>query len=127
MIALLLMLAVQGAPLDCANAMTQHAINACAKTGFDAADAALNAQWNVTLSEMRRMDAEYLGAADEAKGYAAALLDAQRAWLAYRDAHCLSESYQMRGGTGAPMLLWGCKATLTRERTTQLKALVEGN
>ena len=30
-----------------------------------------------------------------------------------------------RGGSGEPMMVSGCKAGLTRERTEQLRALVE--
>ena len=55
--------------------------------------------------------------------YFAQLLEAQRAWLRFRDGHCASVGYQARGGSLEPLLIATCKAELTRERTRQLKAL----
>lgn len=109
-------------PIDCANAMTQMDLTECARLDYDEADTALNAQWKLTKKAMADWDAE-LG--DQMKGGEKALLAAQRAWIAYRDAHCEAEGFQARGGSMEPMLVAGCLATLTRSRTEELKALVE--
>ena len=62
---------------------------------------------------------------DKDPGYFATLLAAQRAWLSYRSQQCLLESFEMRGGSGAPMVHSLCMSRITRERTGQLKSLVE--
>lgn len=109
---------------DCDNAFTQHEINICAQLDFLAADEELNAQWQITADTMKQWDAEH-GFDDGRPGYFDTLLTAQRAWIAFRDAHCASEGYLFRGGSGEPMMISGCKAGLTIERTQQLRALVE--
>ena len=109
---------------SCEAAMTQAEMNRCAADDFAMADLDLNAQWKVTAAVMRAQDAAR-DPADKRPGYYAALLAAQRAWLAYRDAHCVSEGYIMRGGSAEAMMIAGCKATLSRARTDQLKTLAE--
>jgi uncharacterized protein YecT (DUF1311 family) len=109
---------------DCDNAITQHEINACAHLAFLEADKELNAQWAITSEAMKRWDEEY-SIDDGRPGYFDTLLAAQRAWLVYRDAQCASEGYLFRGGSGEPMMVYSCLAAMTRERTEQLRALVE--
>jgi uncharacterized protein YecT (DUF1311 family) len=53
------------------------------------------------------------------------LLKAQRAWIDYRDGQCEAEGFQARGGTMEPMLVAGCIANLTDQRTKELKQLEE--
>jgi len=53
------------------------------------------------------------------------LLEAQRAWLVYRDAQCRLEGYSLLGGSAQPMIVSGCLAMLTRQRTQELRDLVE--
>ena len=118
------MLLLQGAPaLDCDKAMTQADMNVCAATAFLDSDAALNAQWKKTAAEMKlRDDSEY--ANDGREGYFSTLLAAQRAWIAYRDAHCTSYGYYARGGSMEPMLVAHCKTDLTEARTQALADLI---
>ncbi|MGB3832858.1 MAG: lysozyme inhibitor LprI family protein [Mesorhizobium sp.] len=59
--------------------------------------------------------------ADDASGKAR-LVTAQKAWIAFRDAECTFQSSGEDGGTAAPMVATSCRATLTEERTKQLKA-----
>lgn len=126
MIALLPLLLMASEPaLDCDNAMTQMAMNHCAHLDYEAADAALNAQWKITAATMKQRDENFDSDRDTRSGYFETLLEAQRAWLAYRDAHCQSEGYYARGGSLEPMLVSSCLAQLTRERTSQLAELVE--
>jgi uncharacterized protein YecT (DUF1311 family) len=51
------------------------------------------------------------------------LVKAQRAWAAYRDAHCLTVSFTLRGGSGEGIANAECRADLTQARIEQLKAL----
>ena len=111
--------------LDCSELMTQSQMNQCADRDYRAADAQLNAQWRDTLAELRRRDADRLDRWDTRPGYAEQLLTAQRAWLAYRDAHCASEGYAARGGSMEPMLVSFCLRHLTEQRTAQLAALID--
>lgn len=107
----------------------QQAMNMCAHREFLIADGKLNAQWKLTRSEMKRRDAQWDEAGgpdwDERPGYFASLLEAQRAWLTYRDAHCRSGGYVARGGSLEPLLVSTCKTTLTEARTAQLRELAQ--
>lgn len=122
-LALMLAGAAAAAP-DCGNAVTQQDMNFCAAQEFRTADAELNAQWRITATEMRRRDDAI--AADGRPGYFDQLLAAQRAWLAYRDAHCDSEGYAARGGSLEAMLVANCRTQLTIDRTEQLRVLIIG-
>lgn len=128
--ALLLMLAQAGELPDCnvkaAEQGIQQEMNICAHRDFLIADAELNAQWRITRDAMRERDRQSAAPDwDERPGYFDTLLEAQRAWLSYRDAHCRSEGYSARGGSLEPLLVSTCKTQLTEERTRQLRALVE--
>ena len=127
MIAALFLLAAAPAEPEetCENPMTQLAMNMCSYRDFQRADAALNAQWPITLAAMKQADRQLDRTYDRQPGYADTLLAAQRAWLTYRHQHCLSESFTARGGSMAPMLVSGCEASLTEARTKQLKELAE--
>jgi uncharacterized protein YecT (DUF1311 family) len=50
------------------------------------------------------------------------LLEAQRAWLKYRDLACAAEYRLYGGGTGGPVTQKACLAALTRERIATLNA-----
>ncbi|TWD54224.1 uncharacterized protein YecT (DUF1311 family) [Agrobacterium vitis] len=105
---------------DCGNAQTQTEMNECASADFDRADRALNAQWKLTRAVMQETDANL---EDDQKGAEKALLNAQRAWIAYRDGQCEAEGFSVRGGTMESMIVADCKARLTDARTKELKAL----
>lgn len=120
---LMLMLAAQA---DCRNPQAQQDMNRCAALDYQRADAALNAQWRLTQTAMQEMDRNSGPVTDGRPTHAAQLLTAQRAWIAYRDAHCTSVGFEMRGGSAEPLLVAGCKTRLTRERTQQLKELAGG-
>ena len=107
---------------DCRTPITQLDMNLCAAIDFDAADAQLNAAWPGVLAHARAQDRDALPG-DRRPGVAVRLLEAQRAWITFRDAHCTVESYQARGGSMEPLLYNGCRAHLTRQRVAQLHAL----
>ena len=103
----------------------QSDLNICAHHEFLQADAELNAQWKVTAARMHALDDDAYAERDGRPGFFEALLSAQRAWLSYRDAHCVNEGYWARGGSMEPMLVSFCLASLTRDRTEQLRQLAE--
>lgn len=107
---------------DCAEAMTQSDINACIYADWEAADAELNAAWKAAMALMRSIDDDL---PEEEKGAAAQLGSGQKAWIAFRDATCAAEGYLMHGGSAEPMLIYGCMARLTADRTKDLRALTQ--
>jgi uncharacterized protein YecT (DUF1311 family) len=121
---LMLALAMAAESVDCRNAQTQMAMTECAGRDANAADAALNRQYAITMAAMKKADMGLDRKTDKDISYSAALLAAQRAWVVFRDAECRSEAFGMRGGSAQPMLAYGCAATLTRTRIAQLKQLV---
>ncbi len=102
--------------LDCKDPKDQSAMTQCAGLDFEKADKELNALW-----PKLKADAE---ASDKDTGkteYADALLSSQRAWIAFRDAECAWQGFEMHGGSGEPMLVNGCMARLTKQRIKQLQ------
>ena len=106
----------------CDEARTQLEINACAAGELEAADKALNEQWQETIAVMRRLDGGG-PPVDGQPGYVETMRAAQRAWLTFRDQHCLAESFLGRGGSIQVSLAHTCKAYLTQQRTFQLSEL----
>lgn len=106
---------------DCANPQFQQEMNYCAAIDFEEADQALNVAWKQVKAEIDRRDADLPA---RMQGWGEALLEAQRAWIAYRDAHCKSEGFQFRGGTMEPLIVSSCKAHQTRMRTQDLLLLI---
>ena len=102
--------------VDCGNAATQMDMNICAAQEFDAADGDLNATYQLAMSE-------WLGGRDTSNGQA--LLAAQRAWLAYRDAHCAAAASIYEGGSIQPMIYSLCLTDLTRTRTELIRTYAE--
>jgi len=49
------------------------------------------------------------------------LLEAQRAWLKYRDLTCTAEYHRYSGGTGGPVTRFACLSAVTQERVATLK------
>ncbi len=108
---------------DCKEPQTQTDMTICAGQDLADADKALNAQYQLTRKALKERDAG--ASTPNLKGGEEALLKAQRAWLGYRDAQCVSVGFQARGGSMEPMLISTCEADLTRKRTAELKALVD--
>jgi uncharacterized protein YecT (DUF1311 family) len=102
-------------------------MNYCAGQDFERADAELNTAYRTAIAGAQEADREYARVTqgnegrDSGPGEEASLREAQRAWVAFRDAHCQGESYEARGGSMQPMLYQGCRATLTRARTAELR------
>ena len=108
--------------VDCKKAETQSDMTYCAQVDADKADKALNTQYQATRKKLKDWDT---AAIKELKGADDSLLKAQRAWVAFRDAHCASWGFQAHGGTLEPMLVAACQADMSRKRTAELKALAE--
>ena len=107
------------AEIDCANAGTTVELNFCADKDYQAADKALNAAYAdaVAYNRTREMDKP----SDKTK-LEAAMRNAQRAWVAYRDSDCKDlVALEWSGGTGATSAILGCMTEKTIQRTKELK------
>lgn len=90
---------------------TQAAMNQCASKAYADLDAELNRLYK------QQMDWLHTPAKKQA------LKNAQRKWLAYRDAECKYRAGDRKeGGSMWPMVQAGCLADHTRVRVEQLKA-----
>ena len=68
---------------------SQADLNRQSEQAAAGADAAMNAQYRQTMAAMKTLDAYKAPDATTGPSYQNALLAAQRAWLAYRDAECV--------------------------------------
>lgn len=106
---------------DCANAMDQADMTACAGLEHEAADKELNSVWKDALADAKALDEELKSMGGDGRpGHEETLRTAQRAWIGYRDAACEYEGFEARGGSMEPMLVNFCLARLTRLRTKEL-------
>lgn len=110
--------------VNCAEAQAQQDMNICAQMDYEKADAELNAVWKDALAAAKALDAEEPDASR--RGAAAALLAAQRGWIAYRDGTCTLAGWEAHGGSMEPMLVSGCLATTTQARTKELRDFIAG-
>lgn len=114
---------------DCSKAdeLPQMGMNWCAGQDYQAADKALNNLWPKIRASMKDDDAELKKIDPSLVGAEAALMKAQRAWIDYRDGQCEGEGFYARGGSLEGLLIATCKTRMTRERTEELRKLIEVN
>lgn len=121
-------LAEEEPDIDCENAEVQMELTYCAGKDWEEADAELNAVWKDALAQAQESDQNLkdMEVNDDRPGYVDTLRASQRAWISYRDEWCAYDGYQARGGSMEPMLVAGCMAQLTRDRTKALQDNMEG-
>ncbi|RJT39407.1 DUF1311 domain-containing protein [Mesorhizobium waimense] len=91
---------------DCANAQDQATMNECAGKDFHAADKKLNDAYKQIEGRLK----------DDAAGKKL-LIDAQRAWVAFRDAECKFQGGPpATAGTIYSMVVANCQTSLTNDR-----------
>lgn len=117
LLALLLLPAPALAQAGCEGAQTQAAMTACAADALAVSDAELNGAYAAAI--------ELAGIARPGKGLDARLRDAQRAWIAFRDAACAAEAAVYEGGSMRPMVEARCLDRLTRARAQDLFAFTD--
>ncbi len=91
---------------------SQMEMNDCAAAVYQQADGQLNAVWPQVKGYMDSLGAGEL------------LLDAQRKWLAFRDATCSAEIAPFGGGTLQPLIWYECLTRVTQIRTAELYGLM---
>ena len=127
-LAFALLLSAQDPQWNCENPQAQQEMNYCAAQDAERADAELNNVYRTAIERARAADRDYArgdpggaNARSGEPGEEASLRAAQRAWVAFRDAHCRLQSFEARGGSMQPMIEGGCRATITRARTAELR------
>jgi len=112
-------------PEPCPEAKSQSDLNECYANLYQSADTKLNATYNNIVGFMKKNlsvaqhdNKAVLVTHNETS--LTKLLAAQRAWLAYRDAHCDSVKFQYEGGSIQPMIWSQCMAETTQQRITTL-------
>nr|WP_315447504.1 lysozyme inhibitor LprI family protein [uncultured Pseudomonas sp.] len=98
------------AAVDCANASDQATMNQCAGQDYKAADNELNAVYK-QIKERLKDNAEATKL----------LVDAQRAWIGFRDAECTFSSSGVTGGSVYPLVYSSCLTGVTKVRVEALK------
>ncbi|MGB3541973.1 lysozyme inhibitor LprI family protein [Rubrivirga sp.] len=93
----------------CQHETTQYALNDCARRAMEATDGELNRVYQ-DLTGITTGDREER------------IRTAQRAWVAFRDAHCDVASSDYEGGSMRPMVYGLCMAEVTVQRTIQLRS-----
>jgi uncharacterized protein YecT (DUF1311 family) len=106
----------------CEDAITQREMNDCAAQDFTAADQELNEAYGAARAALRLIDRSLL---PDDRGAEAALRDAQRAWITFRDNACAAEGFRMRGGSAEALLVYSCMTRLTNQRIDDLWSLAE--
>ena len=118
-----LAMAATNSPTSCESPETQTGMNICASQDAQQADKLLNKQWSITVKALKAADVEN----EEKPTEFETALEAQRAWLKYRKAHCTGVAFYARGGSMESMLYGQCYVGLTNERTKQLHELIRTN
>lgn len=96
-------------------------MGACIAAETQAWDDLLNETYGIVRPELARRDAEYgyaISTADE-------LRNAQRAWIAFRDAECGLLWAMYQEGTMRTLIGGSCRLDMTARRVFELRALLE--
>jgi uncharacterized protein YecT (DUF1311 family) len=112
----------QDGAVNCAEAVTQVDMTYCADRAWKLADEDLNLAYGFAQTMMKQIDAAL---PQDQRGAEQALREAQRAWIAFRDAGCKAEAYRVAGGSMQPMVVATCLERVTRARTEELRMLGE--
>ena len=113
-------MAARAAPepvVDCRKAVSTPEVALCAQRDFEAADAKLNTAYRAVFASIDKSDVP----ADARADWRKALVEAQRRWIAFRDAECTVTGFEWYGGTGRSTAELGCQRELTDARTKQLR------
>lgn len=111
-------LLAQPPALDCSNAMAQQEMNRCAAEQARAAEADMNRTAALVMRQMEEQDGRPNGEG------ARRLRDAQRTWLAFRDAQCALAGLEALGGSLEPLLVAGCMSEMTERRAAELMTMI---
>ena len=95
-------------------------IDACLDRELKAWDAILNERYRTAMAAAKEMDDRLKTEDGTEPTVAAALLKAQRAWIAFRDAECDRRYEYFKEGTIRTNIFYGCVNGLTADRAIAL-------
>lgn len=99
---------------ECANATTQADMNQCAGRQNQAADKELNTLYQQISQRLK-----------ERPQSQKQLINAQRAWVAFRDAECTFSASAVQGGSVYPLIYSNCTTDLTKARVQTFKTYLK--
>jgi uncharacterized protein YecT (DUF1311 family) len=94
--------------INCANPTSNIEYKECAYRAYTTSDKKLNQVYRQVVSTLVQKEKQHL-------------IDAQLAWIKYRDSNCDFEIYQSLGGTGYGGFLSNCLERMTNARTKELQ------
>lgn len=97
---------------NCKDPQSQSAINTCAKNVYVHEDAQLNMAYRQLVAKLEENHREKLK-------------EIQLAWIKYRDLHCDFYSASYMVGTMYPVVRYSCLSQMTKQRTADLKSMLE--
>lgn len=100
-------------PCDERNLVTQTQMNNCAVWQYRQADEKLNQVYQQLRPRLSGSRQELL-------------IDAQLAWIAFKDKKCEFEGNSIGGGSMAPVIIYGCLQNITEERSADLESYSRG-
>ena len=131
---LILTIAILGSSFAHADiAVVEKAFNTCAEAAVSTMDSNIcssqayqdaDAELNMVFKKIKNQNAQDSETSVEMNKR---LVNAQRAWIAFRDADCELSGSSMLGGTGEGMIINGCLATTTIERVKNLSGYLNTN
>jgi uncharacterized protein YecT (DUF1311 family) len=132
LVAVAILLAVSsgnGQAANCKDPQSNAEMKICAAEEWKKADAELNLAFDKAIAAAREDDANAKsnGAPAGRRSSEAMLRDAQRAWIAFRDANCAYQYQLYFGGSHAPLAHSICMGDMTTARLKELRQLPGGD
>ncbi|KQP10125.1 hypothetical protein ASF28_02920 [Methylobacterium sp. Leaf99] len=103
--------------IDCKKAISTPDATLCINDAYEVADKLLNEAYRAVMASIDKGDT----APEVRKDWRKALVEAQRRWVAYRDAECEVTGFEWYGGTGRSGAVLDCARALTEARAKALK------
>ncbi|MBF0194538.1 MAG: DUF1311 domain-containing protein [Magnetococcales bacterium] len=104
----------QNSSVDCSNALATADLQYCAAQLYRYADEDLNHTWKTFTENLE-------------PNFKRSLIQAQQDWIKFRDSHCDATTFRSRGGTAYMIFYDECLEKMTRQRTEQLRNILEPN
>lgn len=92
---------------------TQGQMNAQALSDYNRADADMARMYKLVMSRLPSQAKKTL------------LLEAQRAWIKYKESHCKAYANLFEGGSMYPLIYYSCLEELTIDRKKKLQAYLD--
>lgn len=108
--------------IDCGYPLNNNERTYCAEKALSEANANLETVYRDLLARVIQMDD---AVPEHLKGAAAALEEAQAAWVSFREIDCNAYSFPFKGGTRGNELYRNCMIIMTMQRIDDLTATLE--